>query len=85
MTFINDDVLKLVIMKNFNKIDAAFIDPDWADTGPDHVYRFTNSNTIPPADLLLNKTFQLTKVTCFYRILLFCRLNLPLFEKSRYT
>ncbi len=33
--------------------DAAFLDPDWALSGPSHVYRFQRSNTRPPADMLL--------------------------------
>jgi hypothetical protein len=34
--------------------DAAFLDPDWAQTGPGHVYRFRPSNMRPPADRLLD-------------------------------
>src|SRR5512141_1905567 len=33
-------------------VDAAFLDPDWAVTGSDHVHRFLRSSTIPPADAL---------------------------------
>ena len=42
-------------------MDAAFIDPDWAVTGPDHAYKFINSNTQPPADIILSKVLDLTK------------------------
>jgi hypothetical protein len=35
------------------RIDAALIDPDWADTGRDHVYRFIDSTTRPPSDWIL--------------------------------
>jgi hypothetical protein len=41
-------------------IDAAFLDSDWAVTGPDHVHRFRHSSTRPPADLLLKRTFRAT-------------------------
>jgi hypothetical protein len=41
-------------------IDAAFLDPDWAVTGPDHVHRFRHSSTRPPADALLQRAFHAT-------------------------
>ena len=41
-------------------IDAAFIDPDWAVTGPDHEYRFQRSNTQPPADMVLRNMLKIT-------------------------
>lgn len=40
--------------------DSAFLDPDWAVTGQEHVYRFRNSNTRPPADELLQKVLGMT-------------------------
>jgi hypothetical protein len=40
------------------RVDAAFLDPDWAVTGPDHVHRFVRSSTRPPADALLERTFR---------------------------
>ena len=47
-------------------IDSVFIDPDWAVTDDNHVYRFLNSNTQPPSDKLLNlinkKTLNITLV-----------------------
>jgi len=49
ITFINLDVspgLRAAIPD----IDAAFLDPDWAVTGEDHVYCFIDSNTGPPSD-----------------------------------
>jgi 16S rRNA G966 N2-methylase RsmD len=49
------------LLKSFSNIDAAFLDPDWAVTGEDHIYRFKYSNTKPPADLLLDTIFRLTK------------------------
>ena len=35
--------------------------PDWADTEPNYEYKFINSNTRPPADVLLNRVFRITK------------------------
>ena len=43
------------------EIDAAFLDPDWAVSGPEHEYRFRNSNTRPPSDILLNLIFLKTE------------------------
>ncbi len=54
ITFINGDVTTKKILDLIPIIDAAFIDPDWAVTGDNHVYRFLNSNTKPPSDKLLN-------------------------------
>lgn len=54
ITFINGDVTTKKILDLIPKIDAAFIDPDWAVTGDNHIYRFLNSNTEPPSDKLLN-------------------------------
>lgn len=42
------------------EFDAAFLDPDWAVTGKDHVYRFRDSNTRPPADSLLARVQEIT-------------------------
>ena len=36
------------------RIDAALIDPDWADTDSGHVYRFVDSTTQPPSDWILD-------------------------------
>ncbi len=54
ITFINGDVTMGKILDLVPIIDAAFIDPDWAVTGDNHVYKFLNSNTKPPSDKLLN-------------------------------
>jgi hypothetical protein len=40
--------------------DSAFLDPDWAVSGPGHMYRFRNSNMRPPADLLLRSVLART-------------------------
>ena len=61
ITFINNDILSKEIDKAIPDIDAAFLDPDWAVSGPDHEYRFRNSNTRPPSDILLNLIFLKTK------------------------
>ena len=61
ITFINNDILSKEIDKAIPDIDAAFLDPDWAVSGPDHEYRFRNSNTRPPSDLLLNLIFLKTR------------------------
>ncbi len=61
VTFINDDILnakKYDLLKNIN---SSFIDPDWAITGPDHIYKFINSNTQPPSDLLFSFIYSITK------------------------
>jgi len=61
VSFIVGDVLNEKILESLLPIDAAFLDPDWADTAQDHVYRFINSNTKPPADILLKTVFKYTK------------------------
>jgi SAM-dependent methyltransferase len=60
VSFILGSILDHTLLNNLPSVDAAFIDPDWAVTGPDHVYRFIHSNTKPPADSLLNKVFAIT-------------------------
>jgi len=61
VTFILGNILDDSILLKLPSIDAAFIDPDWASTGPEHVYRFRRSNTQPPADVVLYKIFEKTK------------------------
>ena len=51
VTFVSGDVLAGFCA--CGDFDAAFLDPDWHVTGPDHVYRFQHSNMRPPADALL--------------------------------
>lgn len=60
VTFINQDVLSNEVDNLIPNIDAAFLDPDWAVSGPEHKYRFINSNTRPPSDKLLNMIFLKT-------------------------
>lgn len=61
VSFIRGNILDQDILDNLPPMDAAFIDPDWAVTGPNHEYKFINSNTKPPADKLLFKLFDITK------------------------
>lgn len=61
VSFIHGSILDQVLLDSLPSVDAAFIDPDWAEAGPDHEYRFINSNTQPPADTVLNKMFEITK------------------------
>jgi 16S rRNA G966 N2-methylase RsmD len=58
--FLEGDVLDKSILENCPPFDAAFIDPDWDDDSSEHVYKFRKSNTKPPADLLLERIFNLT-------------------------
>jgi SAM-dependent methyltransferase len=59
--FVLGDSLNREMLWALDNIDAAFLDPDWADTAPGHVYRFRNSTTMPPADLLLDTVFHVTR------------------------
>lgn len=60
VTFISGDILNEEILDKLDSVDAAFLDPDWADTEPDHEYRFINSSTLPPADFLFKRIYQIT-------------------------
>jgi hypothetical protein len=60
VTFITGSVLDDNLLKKLPAVNAAFLDPDWAVTHPDHVYRFVHSNTQPPADRLLERILSLT-------------------------
>ena len=62
VTFILGDVMDEKLLNNLPEINSAFLDPDWADTKrSNHIYRFKNSNTHPPADILLKTILRLTK------------------------
>ena len=61
VSFIYGSILDPEILTKIPKIEAAFIDPDWAVSGPDHVYRFIQSNTKPPADIVLRIMLELTE------------------------
>jgi SAM-dependent methyltransferase len=60
VTFVAGDALTVCAQGTSLPIDAAFLDPDWAVHGPDHIYRFLRSNMRPPADQLLEAVFGLT-------------------------
>jgi len=60
VTFIPGDVMDAKLLSSLPEINSAFLDPDWADSDLNHSYRFINSNTKPPADILLKTIFQLT-------------------------
>jgi len=61
VTFVLGDILLDDTWEALSGIDAAFLDPDWAVTGPDHVHRFRPSSTRPPADVLLDRVFRATR------------------------
>ena len=61
VSFIQGSILDQSLLESLLSVDAVFIDPDWAVTGPNHVYRFIDSNTQPPADRILNKIFEFTE------------------------
>jgi hypothetical protein len=61
VTFLSGDVLDQRLLAQVGSIDSAFLDPDWAVTGPEHVFRFQQSNTRPPADELLEIVFSLSR------------------------
>jgi tRNA1(Val) A37 N6-methylase TrmN6 len=54
------DIMDEQTLCGLPRVDAAFLDPDWAVTGPDHVHRFVRSSTRPPADDLLESVLRLT-------------------------
>jgi hypothetical protein len=58
VTLVSGDVMAVEVLDRCGPFDAAFLDPDWAVTGPDHVYRFKSSNTRPPSDLLLARILE---------------------------
>lgn len=61
VSFLNGSILDQEVLKKIPKTEAVFIDPDWAVSGPDHVYRFIQSNTKPPADIVLRDMLELTE------------------------
>jgi len=60
VTFVLGDILDPLTIDQTISYDATFLDPDWAVSGPDHVFRFKTSNTIPAADVLLTRIFEIT-------------------------
>jgi hypothetical protein len=60
VTFVLGDALDNGTLRSCAPFDSAFLDPDWAVTGPDPIHRFRPSNTGPPADQLLQEAPALT-------------------------
>jgi len=60
VTFLGGNALDRDLLSHVGPVDSALLDPDWAVTGPEHVFRFQRSNTRPPADELLERVFSLT-------------------------
>lgn len=60
VTLVLADVLDERTWDELPPLDAAFLDPDWAVTGPDHVHHFAPSTTRPPADALLERALRAT-------------------------
>ena len=58
VTFVLGDIMDEQTWDGLPRVDAAFLDPDWAITGSGHVHRFVGSSTRPPADILLERTFR---------------------------
>jgi 16S rRNA G966 N2-methylase RsmD len=58
--FIHGNIIDSNILDRLPTVDAVFIDPDWADSGLNHVYKFINSNTQPPSDMILNIMLKIT-------------------------
>lgn len=61
VSFMYGSILDSDLLNKLPPVNAAFIDPDWAVTGPDHVYRFIQSNTQPPADIVLKNMLDITE------------------------
>jgi hypothetical protein len=58
VTFVAGDVLGEGVLDSCPPFDAGFLDPDWAVSGPEHIFRFRNSNMRPPADVLLRRVLS---------------------------
>ena len=58
VTFVAGDVLGEGVLDSCPFFDSAFLDPDWAVSGPEHIFRFHNSNMRPPADILLRRVLS---------------------------
>lgn len=61
VTFLLADIVDEETWDGLPGVDAAFLDPDWAVAGPEHVHRFLQSSTRPPADALLERVFRATR------------------------
>jgi 16S rRNA G966 N2-methylase RsmD len=61
VTLVEGNALSEDVLNQAQGVNAAFLDPDWAVTGPDHVYSFRQSNMSPPADTLLRTVLHRTE------------------------
>jgi SAM-dependent methyltransferase len=60
VTFVLADVLDERIWEGLPPVDAAFLDPEWAASGPHQIHRFVQSATKPPSDALLSRILRAT-------------------------
>lgn len=58
VNFVLGDCMSPIASKQHGNFTAAFLDPDWAVTSRDHIFRFRNSNMKPPADKLTSFVFE---------------------------
>ena len=59
--FVLADIMDEKSWNGLSRVDAAFLDPDWAITGPNQIHHFLHSTTRPPADALLERTLRATR------------------------
>lgn len=60
VTFIHADAFDVDLEGFSPHVEAILIDPDWADSGPDHEYKFIRSTTQPPSDAILKQIMGYT-------------------------
>jgi SAM-dependent methyltransferase len=60
VNLIEGDCLSDAVAEQARQIDCAVLDPDWAVSGPDHVFKFRGSNMRPPADMLFHRVLGWT-------------------------
>jgi SAM-dependent methyltransferase len=61
VTFVLADIMREETWDGLPAVDAAFLDPDWAVSGPHHVHHFRPSSTRPPSDALLERVLRATR------------------------
>jgi 16S rRNA G966 N2-methylase RsmD len=61
VTIFNQSVYEINRMEIKDKINAAFLDPDWNNRIENYKYQFKNSMTQPASDELLKMTMKITK------------------------
>ena len=60
VTFLRSDAFEVDLRSLSPRVESAFLDPDWADSGASHRYRFIESTTRPPSDTLLEHVMSFT-------------------------